>query len=150
MAGSSRGRRTRGRGTIDELESGALRVRVYAGIDPLTQKRLDLVEVVPPGPKAWREAEEVRDRLVRDVAEQRNPRTNATLDQLLQRYLEQFAGSPNTRALYEGHIRNHISPALTSRGRSPRAGGPVQGGAGPPAADLNLSVRVDRLTLLKR
>jgi hypothetical protein len=49
---------------------------------------------------------------VREVAEQRNPRTNATLDQLLERNLEQFAGAPNTRGLYEGHIRNHISPAL--------------------------------------
>jgi hypothetical protein len=47
VAGSSRGRRTRARGTIDELESGALRGRVYAGIDPLTQKRHDLVEAVP-------------------------------------------------------------------------------------------------------
>jgi hypothetical protein len=34
------------------LPSGAYRVRVYAGLDPLTGKRNYLTEVVPPGPKA--------------------------------------------------------------------------------------------------
>lgn len=42
----SRPRRQRSRGAVDELPSGALRVRVYAGADPLTGKRHDLVEVI--------------------------------------------------------------------------------------------------------
>jgi len=46
--------KARARGNIEELRSGALRVRVYAGIDPVTKKRHNLIEVVPPGPKAWR------------------------------------------------------------------------------------------------
>lgn len=36
-------------GSIDELPSGALRVHVYAGTDPVSKRRLDLTEVVPPG-----------------------------------------------------------------------------------------------------
>ncbi len=44
--------RRREQGSIDELPSGALRVRVYAGTDPITKRRHDLVEVVPPGPGA--------------------------------------------------------------------------------------------------
>lgn len=104
--------RSRAKGNIEELRSGALRVRVYAGTDPVTGKRHNLVEVIPSGPKAWRAAEEIRDRFLREVAEKRNPRTSATIDQLLTRYLEQFDGAPNTLALYESYIRNHISPYL--------------------------------------
>jgi hypothetical protein len=40
-------------GQHDELPSGALRVRVYAGTDSITKRRHDLVEVIPAGPKAW-------------------------------------------------------------------------------------------------
>jgi len=87
----------RQRGSIDELPSGALRVRVYAGVDPLTGRRHDLVEIVPPGPKAMQKAQDTRDRLVREVAERRNPRTNATVDQLLERYLEPFDSSTGHR-----------------------------------------------------
>ncbi len=46
------------------------------------------------------------------VAERRNPRTSATVDQLLDRYLNQFDGAPNTLTLYRGYVRNHISPYL--------------------------------------
>ena len=43
--------RKRQQGSVDELPSGALRVRVYTGVDPITKRRHDLVEV-SPGPKA--------------------------------------------------------------------------------------------------
>jgi hypothetical protein len=55
-------------------------VRVYAGIDPVTKRRHSLVEVVPPVPKAWRQAEKIRDRFLHEVAERRNPRIAATVD----------------------------------------------------------------------
>lgn len=102
----------RQRGSIDVLPSGAFRVRVYAGQDPVSKRRHDLVEIVPAGPDAERRAREVRDRLVRDIAERRNPRTATTLDQLLDRHLAQFDGAPNTLSLYRGHVRKHISPLL--------------------------------------
>jgi hypothetical protein len=37
--------RRRQRGSIDELPRGALRVRVYAGTDPISRRRHDLVAV---------------------------------------------------------------------------------------------------------
>ena len=85
---------------------------MYAGIDPLTRKRHNLIEVIPPGPKAWREAEAAHSRLLHEIAERRNPRTNASIDELLTRYLDQSSGSPNTLELYRTHVRNHISPCL--------------------------------------
>jgi len=104
----------RQQGAIETLPSGALRVAVYAGIDPVTKRRHYLREIVPAGPGAERAAEAARSRLVAEVAERRNPRTSATVDQLLDRYLDQFDGSPNTLTLYRGYVRNHISPLLGS------------------------------------
>lgn len=104
--------RGRARGSIETLPSGALRVRVYAGTDPVTGRRHYVTELVKPGPKAERDAETVRDRLLSEVAEKRSPRSSSTIDELLERHLEQFDGSPNTLALYRGHVRRHISPLL--------------------------------------
>jgi integrase len=110
VSGSSAGRRARG--GIERLPSGALRVRVYAGIDPLTQRRHYLREVVPPGPKAAAEAERVRTRLLNEVDEQRNPRTRATVNQLMDRYLGVIDVEPSTRAPYERYIIRYIRPQL--------------------------------------
>jgi integrase len=104
--------RSRSRGTIDRLPSGAFRVRVYAGSDPLTGKRHDLTEVVPPGPRAAAEAEKVRSRLLNQVDERRNPRTKATLNQLLDRYLDVIDLEESTRATYVGYLERHVRPAL--------------------------------------
>jgi hypothetical protein len=93
---------------------------VYAGIDPVTKKRHNLVEVVPAGPKAWREAEAVRERLLREIAEKRSPRTTATVDQLLERYLEQFAGSANTLELYRARPQPHLTVPRSPEGRPAR------------------------------
>lgn len=100
------------RGAIDVLPSGARRVRVHAGTDPVTKKKHRLVEVVPAGPDVEARAEAVRARLVQEVAERRNPRTAATIEQLLDRYLEQFDGAASTRTLYRGYVRNHVLPLL--------------------------------------
>jgi hypothetical protein len=85
MAVQSRARK-RPRGEIETLPSGSLRVRVYAGIDPFTGKRHHLVETIPAGPDAAREAEKARVRLLSQVDERRNPRTKATVSQLLDRW----------------------------------------------------------------
>ena len=112
MGGRARADRVRARGGIDELPSGAVRVRVYTGTDPLTRRRVYRTAVIAPGPRAWEEAEATRARFVQEAAERRTPRTNATLDELLSRYLDQLGGSPGTRDLYRGHVRNHIGPCL--------------------------------------
>ena len=46
--GASTRRTTRQRGGIDELSLGALRMRVDAGVDPISKGRLFLTEVVRP------------------------------------------------------------------------------------------------------
>ncbi|KAA2265233.1 tyrosine-type recombinase/integrase [Solihabitans fulvus] len=114
MARTAGRRPTRQRGNIEELPSGALRVRVYAGTDPVTKRRHNLVETVPAGPKAWEEAEQVRTRLLNQIDERRNPRTNATLNQLLDRYLttERFTGEASTLRGYRRYAKNHIRPLI--------------------------------------
>ena len=113
MAGSSR-RRVRQRGSIDELPSGALRVRVYAGMDPISKRRIYLTEIVPAGPRAGQEAERARTRLLNQVDERRSPRTRATVGQLLDKWLDVLDVDPSTRRTYDGYIRKHIRPLLGS------------------------------------
>lgn len=67
---------------------------------------------MPPGPKAAREAEKVRIRLVAQVDDRRNPKTAATVDQLLTRHLSMLKVGPNTMTGYEGYVRLHIRPLL--------------------------------------
>lgn len=100
------------RGNVETLPSGAVRVRAYAGVDPVGKKRHDLREIVPPGPQQRAEVRKVRARLTAQIEEQRHPRTNATVNQLLSRYMRQFDGAPRTRDHYESCIRNHIRPFL--------------------------------------
>lgn len=107
-----RGARQRQRGEIHTLPSGSLRVRVYAGIDALSGKRNYLVETVPAGPKARAEAEKIRTRFINQVDEQRNPRTKATVNQLMDRYLELLDVEVTTWQRYEQTIRCHIRPLL--------------------------------------
>lgn len=111
MAAKSTARQRR-RGEVEALPSGSFRVRVYAGIDPLSGKRHYLTETVPAGPKAAKEAEKVRTRLLAEVDERRNPRTNATVDQLLERYLGVLEIEDTTRSGYESMIRLYIRPLL--------------------------------------
>ncbi len=70
----------RGLEAASRLPSGALRVAVYAGLDPITGRRHYLREVVPAGPRAEAEADRVIRRLAGQVDEQCHPRTSATLD----------------------------------------------------------------------
>ncbi len=109
MAGSPR---SRSRGNVTVLPSGSLRVRVYAGKDPLTGRANYLTETVKPGSKAAAEAERVRTRLQRQVDERLNPVTRATVNQLMDRYLEVVDVEPSTKARYEQLIRVHIRPAM--------------------------------------
>jgi integrase/DNA-binding transcriptional regulator YhcF (GntR family) len=105
-------RTERARGSIERLPSGALRVKAYAGYDPVTKRRHYLTETIPAGPSAERQARVARDRMLAEIAGRRNPRTKATVDQLVERYLEQFDGADSTLRLYRGYVRNHISPFL--------------------------------------
>ena len=82
-------------------------MRVYAGIDPVSKKTHDLVETVRAGP--LREAERVRTRLLNQVDERRNPRRKATLNQLLDRWLEVVELETTTRNSMEIPARNGLN-----------------------------------------
>jgi integrase len=111
MAGGARAR-ARQRGSIKPLPSGSLRVRVYAGLDAVTGQRHYLDEVVPAGPGAAAQAERVRTRLLAQVDERRNPKTRATLNQLLDRYLDVLDVEPATKRRYELDVRLRLRPVL--------------------------------------
>jgi integrase len=111
MAGRAKPQK-RTRGTIDTLPSGSLRVRVYAGTDPVSGERHDLVEIIPAGPDAAKLAEKARTRMLGEVDERRNARTKATVNQLLDRYFELLKAEPNTQENYESLARNHIRPLI--------------------------------------
>jgi integrase len=104
--------RRRSRGRIERLPSDSLRVVVYAGVDPISKRRHYLHEVVPAGPRAAKEAEKVRTRLLAEVDDRRNPRTKATVRQLMERYLDVLTIEDTTRVGYERLVRLHIEPLL--------------------------------------
>ncbi|MBV9162653.1 MAG: tyrosine-type recombinase/integrase [Pseudonocardiales bacterium] len=109
---SARRNRRRQRGSIQELPSGALRVSMYAGTDPLTGRRHYLRETIPAGPSAQAEADKAMRRLATEVDERRNPRTSATVNQLLDRHFELAELEENTLTNYRNLAAKHIRPLI--------------------------------------
>ncbi len=106
VAGTSLERKRRG--NIEELPSGKFRVRVYAGVDPVTKREHYLRELAA----TVREAEKALTRLLSQVDERRNPRTTATMDQLFDRWLEVLDVELSTRRGYLRKLNKHIRPVL--------------------------------------
>jgi hypothetical protein len=85
------------------------------------RKRHYLTEIIPlgprrrMGPRAAKDAEKARTRLMSQVDEQRNPRTRATVNQLLDRHLEMLGVEETTLDSYESFARNHIRPTCSGR-----------------------------------
>jgi len=65
-------------------------------LDPLTKKERYLVETVPAGPNAAREAEKVRTWLLSQLDERRSSRTRATVE-LLDKWLDVVELEATTR-----------------------------------------------------
>jgi integrase len=108
-------RTRRQRGLIDQLPSGSLRVRVYAGTDPVTGRRHYLSETVSAGAneqETLREAGKVRTRLINQIDERRNPRTRATMNELLDGWLDVVKLERTTRQGYVGKIEKHVRPTI--------------------------------------
>ncbi|MFD8492040.1 tyrosine-type recombinase/integrase [Amycolatopsis sp. NPDC059657] len=99
--------KSRGRGEI-ERRGGSLRVRVYAGLDPLTGKRLYLTESTDDE----NEAERILTRLVAQVDEERHARTKGTLRIALADWLRLLEIEDSTRETYEMYARRFLYPAL--------------------------------------
>lgn len=105
----------RARGNVYWLPSGAARVTVYGGIDQLTGKRIQLRETVAARAtkrETEREAEKVQTRLLNQVDERRAPKTEATVNYLLDKWLEVIDVERTTRTGYIGKIEKHIRPTI--------------------------------------
>lgn len=76
----------------------------------MTGRRHYLREVIPPGPTAEAEADKAVRRLAAQVDERRHPRTSATLDQLLDRYLETLDVGRTTHRMYTRYLEKHVRP----------------------------------------
>lgn len=101
-----RGRRSRG--YVEELPSGSYRAVVYAGRDPLTNKRRYVRETAT----TRAEAERALTRLQAQVDGNRHPKTSITLSQAIDRWLEIARLEDTTRERYEDLIRLYIRPTL--------------------------------------
>jgi len=114
LGGPSAGR-VRPRGNIETLASGSLRVRVFAGTDVLSGQDLYLKQTVPAGPQARRQAQRLRGELLRQVADGRQPRTTASVRQLLARHLEVAVIERRGKETLRGYVRKHIGPLIGDR-----------------------------------
>lgn len=111
----SKPRARRARGNVCWLPSGAARVTVYGGIDQLTGKRIQLRETVTARDtqrETEKEAEKVRTKLLNQVDERRSPKTEATVNELLDRWLDVIDIEKTTRTGYVGKVEKHIRPTL--------------------------------------
>jgi hypothetical protein len=86
----------------------AWQVIVHAGRNPVTGKRRNLTGTA----RTKREAQALRARLLTQVDEGRRPATDATLAQLLERWLEMADLAWSTRVTYKGYIERTILPTL--------------------------------------
>jgi Phage integrase, N-terminal SAM-like domain len=86
----------------------AWQVIVHAGRDPITGKRRNLTGTA----RTKREAQALRAQLVNQANEGRRPPTDATLAQLLERWLEMADLAWSTRVTYRGYLDRTILPAL--------------------------------------
>lgn len=103
----------RQRGSIDTLRSGARRIRVYNGRDPVTKRPIYVGETIPAGtPNIDKEAEKALTRWLNRVDEQRAPRTNATVGELIDAYFEVVDIDRATMRGWRGKVKNHIGPLL--------------------------------------
>jgi len=113
MPGGDSASRTRGR---IERRGDALRVRVYAGDDPVTGKRVYRSETVPGTDRAaQRRAEKTHSRLLAEVDKQRAPTSTVTLTYVLDEWLRS-----------SGPRRGSTRPGRTRRGDGGRTSWPGQ------------------------
>jgi integrase len=77
---------------------------MYAGVDILTGRELYLKRTIPAGPHARQEAERVLDGF-RQIAEGRQPKTNAPLVTLLERHLERSETERRNEETLRGYLR---------------------------------------------
>jgi hypothetical protein len=90
-------------------------VKVYAGVDPVSGQDVWLRETVKARTarrETEREAEKALTRLLNPVDERRNPRTTATVNQLLDRWVEVIDVARRTHNGYVRQIERHLRPTI--------------------------------------
>jgi hypothetical protein len=112
--GASYDRRVRNGRAVSPVSAGKLSAeatrcaRVYAGIDPLTGKRLYLTESTADE----KEAERILNRLLAQVDEASHARTKGTLRAALADWLRLLEIEDSTRETYEMYVRRYIDPGV--------------------------------------
>ena len=81
---------------------------MYAGVDPLTSKRRYLLETAAD----YESAQKALTKLQQQVDEDRHPRSNLTVKQAVDQWLEVAALEETTRERYEDLIRLYVLPAF--------------------------------------
>jgi integrase len=115
MANAEASLRRQRRGSIVWLPSGSARVQVYAGVDPVSGREVRLHQVVKAQSTrraTEREAGKVLTKLLNQVDERRNPRTTATMNQLLDRWIEMLDVARRTHDGYVREVECHIKPTI--------------------------------------
>ncbi len=101
-------RKHRPRGHIEELASGSRRVVVYAGIDPLTRRERRLKETT----KTYAAAKLALTKLQGQVDDEKHPKTNITVAQAIEQWLDVAKLAETTRDRYDDLIRIYILPTF--------------------------------------
>jgi DNA-binding transcriptional regulator YhcF (GntR family) len=96
------------KGHVEQLPSRSWRARVYAGVDPITQREIRLKATAKTEQQAYIEL----GRLLKEAAEGRTPESDATMAKLLDQYAAVAPWDVSTRQTNEGFIRRTIKPAL--------------------------------------
>lgn len=102
------GKKRRPRGHIRDLPSGSFQAIAYAGVDPLTRKPRYLTETA----KTYDAAEVALTRLLGQIDEERHPKTNITVGQALDQWLDVAVLAETTRDRYLDLIRLYIRPTF--------------------------------------
>ncbi len=100
-----------GKGFVERLPSGSFRLRVYAGVDPVTGKEIYLKETV----KREEDVEPARRRLLAKAEAGLRPESDATVEHLIEQYLATADIEPTTRHMYAGYARRNITPTLGAK-----------------------------------
>jgi integrase len=98
----------RGKGHVEQLPSGSLRVAVFAGYDPVTRRRLYFRSTV----KDEDQVEIELGKLLQKVTDGRRPESGVTVAKLMDEYAAVAEWDVSTRPTNEGFIRRTIKPAL--------------------------------------
>jgi integrase len=96
------------KGHVEQLPSGSWRARVYAGVDPITQREIRLKATANTEQQAYIEL----GRLLKQASEGRTPESGATMAKLLDEYAAIAPWDVSTRQTNDGFIRRTIKPAL--------------------------------------